>query len=71
MPYPVNFEARLSHIGNILVQMCCGIRGKDERLMMDIRSLSTSLSYLLNSTSFREGEYFNFDKSNINKRLGR
>ena len=44
---------------------------KDDRLRLDLRSISSALSYLINSTSFREGEYFNFDKVNINKRLGR
>lgn len=71
MPLPDRYEDRISHIGNLLAQMCNGVRGKDEKLIMDLRIISSSLSYLINSASFQDGQYFDFDQSVINTRLRR
>jgi len=71
MPIPEDFNSRISHIGNLLAQMCNNVRHKDDRLLLDLKTISSTLSYLINSSSFRDGEYFEFDKSLVNKRLRR
>ena len=43
----------------------------DEQLAAEILRLSSALCYLLNSTSLRRGKYEDFDKNEINRKLGR
>lgn len=43
----------------------------DEALTVELKRLSASLSYLANSTSMAKGKYFDFDKAEINQKLGR
>lgn len=43
----------------------------DEKLYVELKTLLASLMYLINSTSFRIGKYQDFDKFEIDKKLGR
>jgi hypothetical protein len=43
----------------------------DEHLASELKSILGAACYLLNSTSFREGTYFDFDKDEINRKLRR
>lgn len=43
----------------------------DEKLAAEILKISSALCYLLNSTSLRRGRYEDFDKNEIDRKLGR
>jgi hypothetical protein len=40
-------------------------------LRLELRSIATAFSYLLNSTSFMEDEYKKFDREEIDRKLRR
>ncbi len=71
LPVPEDFDERIRAFGNLIAQMCSNVRGKDERLLLEIRSVSAALSYLLNSCSFADGKYHYFDEREIERKLGR
>ena len=71
VPIPSDFDQRLRYFGDLLSQMSLGIKGKDERLAIEIQTMAGALSYLLNSSSFAEGTYWDFDKRTIDKRIRR
>ena len=41
----------------------------DEKLSAEIQRLLSSLCYLINSTSFQKGKYYDFDKQEIDRKL--
>jgi hypothetical protein len=41
----------------------------DEKLASEFNRLLASLCYLINSTSYRKGKYFDFDKQEIDRKL--
>lgn len=71
LPLPRSPKARSQALGNILVQLCLIIQVEDPLLKEELLSLSTSLSYLLNSTSYDTGTYHSFDKKEVSKKLHR
>lgn len=68
---PADFDARVRYLGNMLAQMCMAVPRKNERLKLELRTIACALSYLLNSTSFQTGEYHDFDKTEISRKLRR
>ena len=63
---PKDFNKRTQYLGNLLAQMCLAHKGE---LRMDLGRIAAALSYLLNSTSFREGKYHDYDKQEIKRKL--
>lgn len=43
----------------------------DDQLASELKRILGAACYLFNSTSFREGKYFDFDKQEIDRKLGR
>ena len=70
MLMPLDFNERVQYLGNMLAQMAPN-SVKDDRLRFVAGRLCASLSYLLNSASFREGQLHDFDLREIQSRLGR
>ncbi len=68
---PEDFKKRIKYLGNMLVQMCFVYKTKDDMIRLDLRSIATALSYLLNSTSFDNDEYKKFDREEIDRKLRR
>jgi hypothetical protein len=66
---PENFNERASYLGDVLVQMLTRAP-KDDNLRAFVGKLTLSLSYMLNSTSWQEGELFDFDVAEIKRKLG-
>lgn len=71
MPIPDDPHERAMLFANNLVQICMGFRGKNEELLVEVRTLAAAVSYLLNSSSFIDGEYYEWDKREINRKLRR
>ena len=71
MVLPKDFGDRIKYIGDLFVQMCFGFKSKDTMLKLELTSIATALSYLLNSTSFIKDQYMDFDKTEINRKLQR
>jgi len=68
---PKNFKSKVRYLGNILAQMCLKHETKDDMLRLELRSIATALSYLLNSVSFDDDEYKKFDREEIDRKLQR
>jgi hypothetical protein len=68
---PKDFRARVKYLGNLFAQMCFGFKSEDPKLKCEMVGLATSLSYLLNSTSFEKDEYKDFDQAEIGRKLRR
>jgi hypothetical protein len=71
-----NFKNRVIGLADILQRIMSGsdhggTLSIDSALASELKVLLNATCYLFNSTSFREGEYFEFDKDEINRRLGR
>ena len=45
--------------------------GIDEKLVIEIKQLLSSLNYLLNYTSYKDKKYYEFDKQEVNRKLRR
>lgn len=71
MLLPSEFKERVQYLGNLFAQMCFKLQPGDARLKMELVTLATTLSYLLNSTSFIKGEYKDFDRAEIDRKLRR
>lgn len=74
--FPPNFKDRFECLVSTLKQFIdnsnCGKKlSIDENLNYEIGQLLASLVYLTNSTSFSKGEYYQFDKDEINRKLRR
>ena len=67
---PKDFKERASYLGNVLTQMTSGSNVKDERLRLVVSQLSQALSYMLNSTSWQDGELHDFDLLELRLKLG-
>lgn len=65
LPEPLN--ERLTYLGDALVQ---SVKPKDDKLRFVMGRLCQSLSYMLNSASWREGELHEFDLDEIKRKLG-
>lgn len=65
-----DFDARLRSVGNTLAQMCNAVE-TDEQIRTELQRLSAALSYLLNSSSFDAKTYHDFDKREIDRKIGR
>ena len=68
---PKDYQKRIRYFGNLFVQMCFSNKIKDEQLKIEMSQLSQALSYLINSSSFRDGKYYEFDKIEISRKLRR
>ena len=68
---PKDHKKRIRHFGDQLVQMCYNTETEDPFLKVELLTLATTLSYLLNSTSFENGVYHRFDKDEISRKLHR
>lgn len=65
---PEKYNDRVSYLGDVLVQITC--KGpKDDRLRSTVGKLTQALSYLINSTSWQEGELFDFDQMELQRKL--
>ena len=67
---PSDFNERISYLGNMLAQMVTRSKS-DDRLRATVGQLAQSLSYMLNSCSWREGELHDFDYAELQRKLGR
>ena len=65
---PEDFADRVSYLGDVLVQMLTR-HPKDGELRIVAGRLCQSLSYLLNSSSWRDGELHDFDADEIGRKL--
>ena len=70
-PLPSDFKKRVQFLGDLLAQMTMNnnIDIKDDRLRLMLRTVSTTFSYLLNSSSFQDGVLHSYDASEVAKRL--
>lgn len=68
---PKDYGQRLRQFGNLLAQMCLNHKLKDPKLRMELATIAASLSYLINSSSFRDGEYHAFDEAEVSAKLRR
>lgn len=67
---PKDYKDRVRYFGNLLAQMSnATVFQKDERLMIELRRLSQTLSYLLNSQSLTDDKMHDFDQAEINRKL--
>lgn len=64
-----NFNERVSYLGGVLVQMLCGAKNYDYRLRSTVGKLCQSLSYILNSSSWKDGELYDFDLDELRRKL--
>ncbi len=73
LPVVRDFNERVRSIANILVQMTFGERlaPVDEPLRREINRLGQALSYLVNSASFEDGHYHDFDRKEVDRKIGR
>jgi hypothetical protein len=68
-PLPEDFDDRVRYLGDVLAQMCMNQKVKDDRLCMFLRSMASALSYLLNSSSYRDGELHDYDAAALAGKL--
>lgn len=66
---PKDYHARLRYMGNLLVQMACSFKCEDSRISITLKLLTSTLSYLINSTSFDDCKYHAFDRQEIDRRM--
>lgn len=67
-------KERMQLLGNLLVQMAQWSTrdfAVDESLRSEVKRLAQALSYLFNSASFRAGTLYDFDKFELDSKLGR
>lgn len=67
---PEPFNERVSYLGGALVQMTTR-KPEDDKLRSVVGKLCQSLSYILNSASWREGELHDFDLDELQRKLRR
>lgn len=67
---PEQFNDRVRYLGDVLVQMCTR-KPKDDKLRFAVGQLCQSLSYMLNSASWRDGELHDFDLDELRRKVGR
>lgn len=67
---PKDFNERISYLGNTLTQMLTR-SPKDDKLRSTVGQLCQSLSYMLNSCSWQEGELLDFDAEELSRKLSR
>lgn len=65
-----DYQLRMSYLADVLVQSVTS-QPKDVKLKLFTSTLAMSLSYLMNSASWREGELFEFDADEIRRKLAR
>jgi hypothetical protein len=67
---PKDFDERVRYLGNTLVQMMTRMQ-VDDQLRMTVGQLCQALSYMLNSSSWRDGKLHDFDRDELKRKLGR
>lgn len=67
---PKDFDERIRYLGNTLVQMLTRTK-VDDQLRATVGELCQALSYMLNSSSWRDGELHEFDRDELKRKLGR
>ena len=65
---PDQFDDRVRYLGDALVQSLTR-SPKDDNLRLLVGTLCQSLSYVLNSTSWQDGELHDFDLDEIRRKL--
>lgn len=65
---PNDFNERVSYLGDMLVQICCRYP-KDDRLRFTTGRICQTLSYLLNSSSWKDGTLYEFDLAEIRRKI--
>ena len=67
---PKQLNERASYLADSLVQMICRYP-KDDQLRATVGQLCQALSYMMNSTSWREGKLHDFDQQELKRKLSR
>ena len=67
---PEQFDERVSYLADVLVQMVTR-KPVDDKLRSTVGQLCQSLSYMMNSASWRDGELHDFDLLELKLKLGR
>ncbi|MCA9265371.1 MAG: hypothetical protein KDA60_16035 [Planctomycetales bacterium] len=67
---PENINERLSYLADVLVQAVTR-QPKDDQLRFVVGRLCQSLSYVMNSASWRDGVLHDFDRAEVERKLGR
>jgi len=67
---PGEFNERVSYLANVLVQMLTK-KPDDDQLRATVSQLCQALSYMMNSASWRDGELHDFDRLELQLKLGR
>lgn len=67
---PKDFDERIRYLGNTLVQMMTRTQ-VDDQLRATVGELCRALSYMLNSSSWRDGTLHEFDRDELKRKLGR
>ena len=66
LPKPLN--ERLSYLSNVVVQSIRSVKCDDD-LRSRMGSLTQALCYMMNSTSWADGELYDFDEQAITRKL--
>jgi hypothetical protein len=74
--FDVGFRDRLQQCASILLSMTQKSNAGETlkistELNSELMNILQAACYLINSTSFREGKYFDFDKDEVNRKLRR
>ena len=67
---PEQFNERVRYLANVLVRMLTR-KPEDDQLRATVGQLCQSLSYMMNSASWRDGELHDFDLLELQMKLGR
>lgn len=76
---PADTKERMQMLGNLFVGMMRNLYScpyssavpMNDAMRIELKSLATTLSYLMNSSSFRDGVLHDFDRLEIDTRLKR
>jgi hypothetical protein len=68
-PLPDDYDSRLRYLGDLLAQMALNHKVADAKLKLHLCSIAAAFSYLLNSSSYRDGELHGFDADELARKL--
>lgn len=66
---PSDINDRIRFLANVMVQSISKSKVDDDKLRSIIGTLCQSLSYMMNSCSWREGKLHDFDEKEIQRKL--
>ena len=67
---PKDFDERVRYLANTLVQMMTRTQ-VDDQLRAAVGELCRAMSYMLNSSSWKDGKLHDFDRDELKRKLGR